>query len=729
MASSSLAATPPATNNTNPRRARPASAREFSTAARNAKAIVRVSELSSARGLASDLVERWKPTSLHRPPAERWTATIADPAEDEAATSVRSGPALSAALSQRFSREEAEERAEAQEEKRKAAAERDRVLFAALPDDWMRLRPIAGRRIITPRDTWGNFPLAPPPRDRKKHSLVGSVEEDQITAATGGGGRKGDPDAVEQATLLREEVERQRTLKKLDNTSSWATKNGVALEGTLGFTGLVCVRYLLDIARAGKLLPAWQGVPAHAFATLTELRRTSGHRGLPVLYISHPIPEPTRWPHPDPHGHSLQALKPLFEAIVRYLDANGKGTWGVLWPFASFPQAGYSASARQRASYGDIFSGGPRRAVAGEYVAYTKGDPRFAEIRQGVFDDRSPRERARVALGRKHIHTFLAHSHVWTVFVDAPTTSRSSAAGRGVHEWRVATDVLRVASGVPPRSHAVHGSTISTASTSSAPETALDATPRLVASLDVPYNAHAWCLFDRHLSSVAKRPECLLTMRTFRPKAMATWGLIVEGCRAPKWPPLSPPEFNAMLKGGIESGAVAVARPADVKEVLLPAYEHGFNEALRDVRCYDLSALGWRDAEIVLLASALMHASAKGAGCDLSTLSLRGNRIGDEGARALATVIRSGTFDRLDQLDLSDNGIGDAGVDALARAIAASKFNAWGSVVLRGNRRINDQRMRHAIERALRQRQMNEIEGHEGGGGAEDMTTSGRTRS
>lgn len=84
----------------------------------------------------------------------------------------------------------------------------------------------------------------------------------------------------------------------------------------------------------------------------------------------------------------------------------------------------------------------------------------------------------------------------------------------------------------------------------------------------------------------------------------------------------------------------------------------------------------------MLLADGLRHSRT------LRELYLFGNRVGDEGAVALASVLALKSSDKcpLHTLVLAENGIGDAGAQALASALAMNPLCTLDCLDLGGNR-------------------------------------------
>jgi hypothetical protein len=161
--------------------------------------------------------------------------------------------------------------------------------------------------------------------------------------------------------------------------------------------------------------------------------------------------------------------------------------------------------------------------------------------------------------------------------------------------------------------------------------------------------------------------------------------------------------------------------------------------AYAELRTLNLSGSNWGDDELIGLARVLTDAKGRGLLNFFSDLVLAHNRVGDKGVLALLTACFDGGLERLNTLDLSDNAITDEvpdddqtspplaplsdthqpwspillwqGVDALADAVSEGLLGAWSSVSVKQNGKVVDPRKRRAVERALKQRQADEIDG------------------
>ena len=111
---------------------------------------------------------------------------------------------------------------------------------------------------------------------------------------------------------------------------------------------LIDAQWLLDLALAHGVVPAYQNVPPEAVVHLDDLRASTMSLMLPVAVLSY------GWSgrrHPDESGAQLQALVPALQAMVRscaeglhpdYPHPGKPKKWGVVWDFMSLPQRGYT---------------------------------------------------------------------------------------------------------------------------------------------------------------------------------------------------------------------------------------------------------------------------------------------------------------------------------------------------------------------------------------------------
>ncbi|EOD22570.1 hypothetical protein EMIHUDRAFT_469610 [Emiliania huxleyi CCMP1516] len=137
-----------------------------------------------------------------------------------------------------------------------------------------------------------------------------------------------------------------------------------------------------------------------------------------------------------------------------------------------------------------------------------------------------------------------------------------------------------------------------------------------------------------------------------------------------------PAELAALFE---EQGAV------ECKELVAVCEERGINLPMQTELNYGF--LGWGDAEATQLAEVLA------SGPRHWKLDLEGNKIGDEGCKALAAALgKEGAAPRLKELCLGRNQIGDEGCKALAAALgkegAALRLE---TIYLDGNSQVGDE--------------------------------------
>ena len=125
-------------------------------------------------------------------------------------------------------------------------------------------------------------------------------------------------------------------------------------------------------------------------------------------------------------------------------------------------------------------------------------------------------------------------------------------------------------------------------------------------------------------------------------------------------PPLLPSAFAAELE------SKSFTNGKDDKPLVKRLYEAAFKERFGKATVLDYGMLGWGDADAAQLAEVL----ASGAAPRLERLQLFGNKIGDEGCKALAAALgKEGAAPRLKELYLNRNKINDEGCKALAAAL------------------------------------------------------------
>ena len=107
--------------------------------------------------------------------------------------------------------------------------------------------------------------------------------------------------------------------------------------------------------------------------------------------------------------------------------------------------------------------------------------------------------------------------------------------------------------------------------------------------------------------------------------------------------------------------------------------------AAAEAKELSFSKLKWSDADGVALVGTLRAAHERGGLQKLETLGLDDNRMGDETAAALASLLEAGAMPKLETLGLDGNRIGEAGMAALASAVRGGALPSCKEINLRGN--------------------------------------------
>ncbi|CAK0841104.1 unnamed protein product [Prorocentrum cordatum] len=181
-----------------------------------------------------------------------------------------------------------------------------------------------------------------------------------------------------------------------------------------------------------------------------------------------------------------------------------------------------------------------------------------------------------------------------------------------------------------------------------------------------PYFDRGWCFCESSWAMLTKTSYFLVdlgraTGDEIRYYGFADCSLMHTGSAGRKAPAL-PDAFEAELHSkGFTNGKDDRPRVAEL-------YRSAFAQRFESVESLFYEVLGWGDEEVRQLAVVL----ASGALPRLQALDLFGNRVGDEGAAALAAALRApGALPSLQVLNLTNNRVGDEGAAALAAALRA----------------------------------------------------------
>ena len=175
------------------------------------------------------------------------------------------------------------------------------------------------------------------------------------------------------------------------------------------------------------------------------------------------------------------------------------------------------------------------------------------------------------------------------------------------------------------------------------------------------YFDRGWCVAENSLASLTKAMNLSLDLGLMRDKKYDYWSLIKECTKGGgRRPPMLPSVFAAELE------TKSFTNGKEDKPLVKQLYKAAFEEQLGKATELNYSGLGWGGAEAARLAVVL----ASGAAPRLEELNLAGNKIGDEGCKALAAALgKEGAVPRLEGLNLESNAIGDKGCKALATAL------------------------------------------------------------
>ncbi|EOD06785.1 hypothetical protein EMIHUDRAFT_359424, partial [Emiliania huxleyi CCMP1516] len=176
------------------------------------------------------------------------------------------------------------------------------------------------------------------------------------------------------------------------------------------------------------------------------------------------------------------------------------------------------------------------------------------------------------------------------------------------------------------------------------------------------YFDRGWCFTECSWAGLTKAGDLSLDLGKMRAGVEYDFRSLTDDCTQDggRRPPLLPSAFAAELeKKSFTNGK-------DDKPLVKQLYEAAFEEQFGKATELHYYNLGWGDAEAAQLAEVL----ASGAAPRLEILYLNGNKIGDDGCKALAAALgKEGAAPRLETLFLFDNEIGDEGCKALAAAL------------------------------------------------------------
>ena len=159
------------------------------------------------------------------------------------------------------------------------------------------------------------------------------------------------------------------------------------------------------------------------------------------------------------------------------------------------------------------------------------------------------------------------------------------------------------------------------------------------------YFDRGWCYTEQSWAGLTKAFFLSLDLGKMRAGVVYDFLSLIGDCTEDggRRPPLLPSAFAAELeKKSFTNGK-------DDKPLVKGLYKDAFEEQFGKATWLDYSWLDWGDAEAAQLAEVL----ASGAAPRLERLWLRGNKIGDEGCKALAAALKEGAAPSLKARDAS----------------------------------------------------------------------------
>ena len=193
------------------------------------------------------------------------------------------------------------------------------------------------------------------------------------------------------------------------------------------------------------------------------------------------------------------------------------------------------------------------------------------------------------------------------------------------------------------------------------------------------YFDRGWCYAENSCASLTKSMWLSLDLGLMCDNKEYDWKSLIEDCTkgGGRRPPLLPSAFAAELE------SKSFTNGKDDKPLVKRLYEGAFEEQFGKATELAYVGLDWGDAEVAQLAEVL----ASGAAPRLEGLYLGGNKIGDEGCKALAAALgKEGAAPRLKRLELDGNKIGDEGCKALAAALKEGAAPRLETLLLWGNK-------------------------------------------
>lgn len=220
----------------------------------------------------------------------------------------------------------------------------------------------------------------------------------------------------------------------------------------------------------------------------------------------------------------------------------------------------------------------------------------------------------------------------------------------------------------------------------------------------VPFEDRGWTRFEVAAATMICPSESTIDLGSMT-AGSRNWSQVVEECRYQRKPPQLPDAFAHQLE------SKSFAYPED-RRLVADKYWGVFHRATGCADVLPYAGLGWRDAEVRILASALPSCAG------LRELDLRDNELGAIGALVLARAVEE--CKSLQSLQLTNNAIGEAAQKELRDAWARAQRPEAG-LEISGQRPSatsdeSDRAASQAIERAERAAAAAAATGGSGGG-------------
>lgn len=174
------------------------------------------------------------------------------------------------------------------------------------------------------------------------------------------------------------------------------------------------------------------------------------------------------------------------------------------------------------------------------------------------------------------------------------------------------------------------------------------------------YHERGWCFCEATWASMVKNQELTLDLSLDKSEGDVDFNQLVNECQVPRPAPVLPAAMDEALARLFYSNARD-------KLSLSRLYRQSFATCYGNVMEYNFSWLGWGDVEAIAVADVLIEVRPP----ELHLVRLGHNRVGDEGARALANALTA--YSRSIGLALQHNAVGDDGAFAFAAMLRKTR--------------------------------------------------------